>query len=338
MKNRLLLVAVVLLWLPYLAASDDTAKQQEAVNKIEQAAARANIFELPSFRMKANVQIESQGKLLDGSYQLLWNGPEQWREEIHFPGYTEVQVGGKGIVWIQRSTDFYPLRISDLRAALGFGSEGADSNLGGTRSLMRSNVSPKDKIKKVRERTDHGARETCVEYERQSGHSWEICVNDSTNTLVRGPRSFVDKDIQSMAGGKVYPRSLSCSEEGKTLAKAEITEFTAPGQFSSDSFAPPSGISPQPGCMNPTPAVLVKKRAPEYPQSARQQRIQGLVALDARIGVDGVPKIGKVVASASPELDQSSINALQEWRYEPATCNGKPVEVEAVLLVKYFLQ
>jgi TonB family protein len=337
MKRCVILAALVSLWLPYVAASD-TAKQQEAVSKIEQAAERANIFELPSFLMKANVQIEYQGKFVDGSYQLLWNGPEQWREEIHFPGYTEVQVGGKGTIWIQRNTDFYPLRISDLRAALGFGSEGADSNLGGTRSLMRSNVSPKDKIKKVRERKEHGAQETCVEYERQSQHSWEICVNDNTNTLVRGSRSFVDKDIQSMAGGKAYPRSLSYSEEGKTLAKAEIIEFTAPGQFSSDSFAPPSGILPQPGCMNPTPAVLVKKRAPEYPQSAKQQRIQGLVALDARIGVDGVPKIGKVVASASPELDQSSINALQEWRYEPPTCNGKPVEVEVVLEVKYFLQ
>jgi len=337
MKNRLLLVAVVSLWLPYLAASDDTAKQQEAVNKIEQAAARANIFELPSFQMKANVQIENQGKFVDGSYQLLWNGPDQWREEIHFPGYTEVQVGGKGTIFIQRSTDFYPLRISNLRAALGFGSEGVDLNLRGVRSLTRSGATPKDKIKKVRERKDHSTPETCVEYERPSEHSWEICTNDSTKTLVRSPRTFADKDLQPV-GGKVYPRSLSYSEEGKTLAKAEVTELTTPGQFSPDSFVPPSGISSQAGCMNPTPAVLVKKRAPEYPENARQQRIQGLVALDARIGADGVVKIGKVVVSASPELNQSSINALQEWRYEPATCNGKPVEVETILEVKYFLQ
>jgi outer membrane biosynthesis protein TonB len=337
MKKRLFLAAVVSLWLPYLAASDDTAKQKEAVSKIEQAAARANIFELSSFRMKANVQIESQGKLLDGSYQLLWNGPEQWREEIHFPGYTEVQVGGKGTVWVQRSTDFYPLRISDLRAALGFGSQGADSNLGRVGSLTRSGVTPKDKIKKVHERKEHGAQETCIEYERRSERSWEICVNDGTNTLVRSPRSFADNDLQPI-GGKVYPRSLSYSEDGKTLAKAEVTEFTTPGQFSPDSFAPPSGIQPQAGCMNPAPAVLVKKRAPEYPPNARQQRVQGLVAVDARIGVDGVPKIGKVVAHASPELEQSSINTLQDWRYEPAECDGKPVEVETVLEFKYFIQ
>jgi hypothetical protein len=39
--------------------------------------------------MKAALQIDNAGKPLDGSYRLLWNGPEQWREEISFPGYTE---------------------------------------------------------------------------------------------------------------------------------------------------------------------------------------------------------------------------------------------------------
>jgi TonB family protein len=337
MKHCVLLAAVFSLWIPYLAASDDSAKQQEAVKKIEQAAANADIFELPSFLMKATVQIETQGKLVDGSYQLLWNGPDQWREEIHFPGYVEVQVGGKGSVWIQRSTDFYPLRISDLHAALGFGSGGLDSNLGRAGSLIRSSVGPKDKIKKVRERKDHGNRETCVEYEHESQYSWEICVNDSTSTLVRSPLSFIDKDIQPMSGGKVYPRFLSYVEDGKTLATAAVTEFTIPSQFLLDAFTPPAGISPQAGCMNPTPSVLVKKRAPEYPQSAKQQRVQGVVALDVWIGVDGVPRIGKVVNHASPDMEQSSMDAVKDWRYEPATCNGKPVEVETVLQVKYTL-
>jgi len=111
MKRCVFLLGMVALWLQPVGASNDTSKQQEAIKKIEQAVAKTNIFELPSFQMKANVQIEAKGKLVDGSYQLLWNGPDQWREEIHFPGYTELQVGGKGTVWVQRSTDFYPLRI-----------------------------------------------------------------------------------------------------------------------------------------------------------------------------------------------------------------------------------
>jgi len=314
-----------------MLASDDTAKQQEAIKKIEQAVAKTNIFELPSFQMKANVQVESQGKLMDGSYELLWNGPEQWKEEIHLPGYTETQVGGKGTVWILRSTDFYPRRIHDLHTALGFGTEGS----GG--SLVQSSVTAKDKVKKVHRRKEHGEALTCVEYENEVKSPLGICVNESTNTLVRGS-SYVDKDLQPVGGGKVYPRFLSFVEDGKTLAKANVTEITTPAQFPPSWFSPPAGVSPQAGCMNPTPPRLIKRLVPQYPESARQRHVQGTVALDARIGIDGIPRLGDVVVHSSPDLERSSVIALKEWRYEPATCNGKQVEVETVVKVNYSLR
>ena len=113
-----------------ISRAADRPDQQQALRRIEQAVSKTNIFDMASFQMKANVQIDNQGKRLDGRYQLLWNGPDQWREEISFPGYSELQVGGKGTVWIQRNTPFYPLRIWNLHAALGFGS-GVGSGLSG---------------------------------------------------------------------------------------------------------------------------------------------------------------------------------------------------------------
>jgi TonB family protein len=325
------------LWLTPLVASD-LSKQQEAIKKIEQAVAKTNIFELPSFQMKASVEVHYQGT---GSYQLLWNGPEQWREEIRLPGYTEIQVGGKGTVWIQRSTDFLPLRIYDLHAALGFGSGVAGSGSGPTGSLVQSSLTRKDKITKIHERKKHGETQTCVEYEDEVKRSSEICVNESTNTLVRGS-SYVDShyvgnDLQPVGGGKVYPRSLGFVENGITVAKANISEFTTSNQFPPNSFIPPGGVAPQAGCMNPTPFRLIKRVTPQYPKSARERRMQRLVAIDAWIGLDGTPRIGKVVEQVSPDLEQSSVSAIKEWRYEPATCNGKPVEVQTVLRFSYTL-
>ena len=66
MKKWVLLTAMVVFCFQHLSATEDSAKQQEAIQKVDQAAAKTNIFELPSFQMKANVQIESQGKLVDG--------------------------------------------------------------------------------------------------------------------------------------------------------------------------------------------------------------------------------------------------------------------------------
>jgi TonB family protein len=337
MNKYVILAALLVFGLNPLFASNDSDRQQEIFTKIEQAVAKTNIFELPSFQMKANVQIESQGKLIDGSYQLLWNGPEQWREEIHLPGYAEIQVGGKGTVWIQRTTEFYPLRIYDLHAALGFGASLAGSGPEHSGSLVRWSLTQNDKVKKIYERKQHGDAQSCVELEDEVGSSSQICVDESTGTLVRGS-SFADKDFQSVGGGKVYPRSLSYVENDKTVAKTNITEFTTPSQFSPNSFVPSAGSPPQSGCMNPTPFRLIKKSIPRYPQNAVKNHIQGIVAADVWIGLDGVPKIGDVVSHAGPDLDLAAVDAMKEWRYEPATCNGKPVEVETVVQVEYTIR
>jgi hypothetical protein len=98
--NKRLALAVAMAVLPPLLPASDTPDRQDVVRRIEQAVSKTNIFELPSFRMKANLQIDNNGKPLAGTYQLLWNDPDQWKEEISFPGYNEVQVGGKGIITI----------------------------------------------------------------------------------------------------------------------------------------------------------------------------------------------------------------------------------------------
>jgi hypothetical protein len=114
-------VPLVLLTLTHssILAASDKAKQ-DGKDLVEKAEAKANIFELPSFKMKANVRLVNKGHSLDGPYVLLWNGPEQWREEINLPDYIEVHVGGKGVVFSKRSTDFMPALIQQLHSALDY--------------------------------------------------------------------------------------------------------------------------------------------------------------------------------------------------------------------------
>jgi len=327
-------LALVVLFAISLAASDPQDRQ-EAVSRVQQAVAKTNIFELPSFVMKANVQIEQREKPIDGTYQLMWNGPEQWREEIVFPGYSEIQVGGKGTIWLQRSTDFMPLRIYNLHEALGFGSGVAGAGALHSGSLVRLGVTPEEKVGKTHGRKNHGDALTCTEIEDEEKFSAEICVSDRTGTLVRGS-TYLDKDLQP-AGTKVFPRSLAFLDNGKAVASVAVTDFTTPAQMPAGAFNIPAGVAVTPGCMNPEPFQLFKRRNPEYPQSARTQRVQGTVALDALIGIDGVPRIRKVVDSPSPDLEKASLRSIRDWRYRPARCGGQPVEIETVLQVNYTL-
>jgi len=316
-----------------ISGAADRPDQQQALRRIEQAVSKTNIFEMASFQMKANVQIDNQGERLDGRYQLLWNGPDQWREELSFPGYSELQVGGKGTVWIQRSTPFYPLRIWNLHATLGFGS-GVGSDLG-IASFVQSGLIPKDTIKKVHSRKERGDKLTCFEVEDERKVAFDICISDVTETIVRNS-SYNDRDFQPV-GAKSFPRFLSFEEDGKEVASINIVEVTSPAQFPTGSFTPPPGVPPRDGCMNPVPFRIAKKVPPSYPQTARQNHIQGTVAVDTWIGTDGVPRVGQVVSHASPDLEAATSNAIVQWQYEPAICSGKPVEVQTVVKIKYTL-
>jgi protein TonB len=76
---------------------------------------------------------------------------------------------------------------------------------------------------------------------------------------------------------------------------------------------------------------------PRYPESARRRGIEGTVLLQMRITAQGRVEAVKVVRSAGyPELDESAIEAVRRWRFEPARRNGAPVAEDAVLLPVVF--
>lgn len=73
---------------------------------------------------------------------------------------------------------------------------------------------------------------------------------------------------------------------------------------------------------------------PEYPQAARISHITGDVVLHVIIDREG--HIAELeVLSGHPLLIESAIKAVKQWQYRPYILNGKPVEVETTLKVKY---
>jgi hypothetical protein len=221
MKRGIYLVALVVSFHQCLDASD-TVNQQEAIVRLEQAVAKTNIFELPSFAMKADLRLLGHGKEITGTYQLLWNGAERWRESISVPGYSEVEIGEKGKIWLQRSSDFIPFAIYNLHQALGFGSS-ADAPR--AVSLVQLPITSKDTIKKITAKKVHGDRVTCFEIEDEQKYPSQLCVRDEGGTIDRTSSSEKDDNLQP-AGGKVFPRHLSCHTRA-TMVFGNAQAFTA---------------------------------------------------------------------------------------------------------------
>ena len=67
---------------------------------------------------------------------------------------------------------------------------------------------------------------------------------------------------------------------------------------------------------------------PEYSEAARLAGVQGTCLLRVLVGSDGRPEDVQIVRSLDPSLDQKSIDAVQSWRFDPATKEGQPVAVQ----------
>jgi TonB family protein len=74
-------------------------------------------------------------------------------------------------------------------------------------------------------------------------------------------------------------------------------------------------------------ARVIYRVDPEYPQDAREKKIEGTVQLSMTIDHDGIPQNVQVKRSLSPSLDQSAVDAVRKWRFEPAIKNGQPASM-----------
>lgn len=70
---------------------------------------------------------------------------------------------------------------------------------------------------------------------------------------------------------------------------------------------------------------LVNRVEPAYPEAARRAHIGGVVVLEGLITTSGDVAELRVLKSVDPLLDAAALRAVQQWRYSPATKDGKPV-------------
>lgn len=303
---------------------------QTGKDMIERAVAKTNILALSAFEMKAAVHIHEQGKDVNGTYRLAWNGPDRWREEVNLPGYEEVSVGGKGIVWQKQSATLSSELAYYVRSALGFGSSPTASLTAGARS--------DETIKGVRERRLNGSEAWCWEVVDSRKATREVCIDEATEVVIR-PDPLKDTDFVNV-GSKRYPNSVRWKGDGDSGDHMEIqiqTTNTNP-TFAPGTFDRPSGVTSRPGCLDFEPIRLVTKVPANYPENERRTRIEGRVALAVLVGADGIPKGVELLSAPSRGLAQSSADAIQHWRYDPATCRGIPVEQRIVVVTKYALE
>jgi len=85
------------------------------------------------------------------------------------------------------------------------------------------------------------------------------------------------------------------------------------------------------------PARLLSTIPPVYPQLAKAQRISGAVVIDASIDANGQVAATRVI-SGPALLHQAAMDAVKQWKYQPATLNGIPTAMHLSVTVQFRLQ
>jgi periplasmic protein TonB len=76
---------------------------------------------------------------------------------------------------------------------------------------------------------------------------------------------------------------------------------------------------------------------PEYSEEARKAKYQGTCVLWLIVGPDGHPRDIRVSRTLGLGLDEKAIEAVKNWKFEPAMKDGKPVAVQINVEVDFRL-
>ena len=84
-------------------------------------------------------------------------------------------------------------------------------------------------------------------------------------------------------------------------------------------------------------AKQISLTRPAYPEIAKTARVEGTVVVSAEVDAKGKVTDAKAV-SGPMQLRQAALDAVRQWKYEPALANGRPVATRVTVNIAFQLQ
>ncbi len=88
------------------------------------------------------------------------------------------------------------------------------------------------------------------------------------------------------------------------------------------------------------PPFAISQSAPSIPDMARERGdLHGYITLDVRVGTDGsVTEVQVINDPLGLGCGQAAADAVRQWRFQPATQGGQPVEVTTTVQVRFDIE
>ncbi|HEX6097102.1 MAG TPA: M56 family metallopeptidase [Thermoanaerobaculia bacterium] len=145
------------------------------------------------------------------------------------------------------------------------------------------------------------------------------------------------RSISTTQGGKTYEVVVKLEADGLvrgSLMISEGGEVVAARSKWFDRREPKPGVYPS-GTDNLTPPKPVHKVDAVYTSEAKAARIAGVVIVKVTIDAQGNVTDARVLKDLPLGLGQAAVDAVRQWKFEPATLDGKPVATDFNLTVRF---
>ena len=140
--------------------------------------------------------------------------------------------------------------------------------------------------------------------------------------------------IKAPAAAAAQSAQVSADSVPATVEGAQLT-IGGPVHSGSNNFAVPQQIYHVGGDVSAP--KLVYAPDPQYSDKARQANYQGVCVISLLVDTQGRPQRVQVVRHLGMGLDKKAVEAVKEYRFEPAMRFGKPVEVAVNIEVNFRL-
>ena len=171
-------------------------------------------------------------------------------------------------------------------------------------------------------------------------------LKTSAKTVV--PEESVEPEVKRPSLGKVRLAKPKVGRTAKEQVSGEMEPALEAGNDALSSGEPSlasgliAGSANQPAAPLPVggevkSARMISSVPPAYPALARTQHVAGDVRIDALIDATGRVTTMKVVAGPTL-LQQAAMDALRQWKYQPATLDGKAVPMHLTVTLQFRLK
>jgi len=322
------------------------------------------------FSLHARLRLETDSGPKVGRYLLVWEGPSRWRQQVSFPDYEETHLEGTEGVWRSSSTGYQPARVYEILQALSFDlllinrmyqsppPLPMTSYGGGVGSGQDPAGGEPDATSRVVRQTVEDRELICVVHQEV----FETCFDEAEGTLAWARTEFQTTEFLDYApwGDRRFPRTIRVSRavtatvdrgDGPITAVrsqdelvAEISIDGPPDLTTPDpeGFGPPEGAAwaEYPGGVDIVSPKVIRETMvnPEYTPAATRRGLEGTVSVEAIVNANGRVVEPRIVQGLpDDELNSRAMQAVREWRFEPATKRGETVPVVAVFTMTYRL-